>query len=123
MSERRSDFRLPPEPEAVDLDQALARVGGDRELYYELLDMLVEDAPGEIGEMREAIGRGNAEEVERTAHSLKGAAANLGAGPLRDVALWLETLGRDGRLATAEAAVAELESELKRLHRFTETLE
>ena len=109
--------------QVVDLEQAMGRVGGDRDFYQELLGMLLEDASGQIGDMREAIGRGDAKRVEQTAHSLKGAAANLEAGPLRDVAWWLETLGREERLASAEGALAELETELERLHRFVEALE
>jgi HPt (histidine-containing phosphotransfer) domain-containing protein len=121
--QRLADLAGDSKSEVVDLGRALARVGGDRELYYELLDMLFEDAAGRIGDMREAIDRGDAKRVEQTAHSLKGAAANLEAGPLRDVALWLETLGRENRLMSAECALAELEVELERLHRFVETLE
>jgi len=84
--------------------------------------MLFEDAPGQVADMREAINGGDAKRVEQTAHSLKGAAANLEAGPLRDVALWLETLGRDERLNSAQGVLAELEAELERLHRFVEAL-
>jgi HPt (histidine-containing phosphotransfer) domain-containing protein len=123
MRRRPSDLGGEPTSGAVDLDRALARVGGDRELYFELLDMLFGDAAGQIGELREAIGGGDAKRMEQTAHSLKGAAANLEAGPLRDMALWLETLGREERLASAEGALSELEAELERLHRFVEALE
>lgn len=123
MRQGPSDLLTESKFEAVDLDRALARVGGDREVYHELLGMLFEDAAGQIGDMREAIDRGDARRVEQTAHSLRGAAASLEAGPLRDTALWLETLGREDRLANAEGMLAELEVELERLHRFAETLE
>lgn len=107
----------------MNLDQALVRLGGDWELYRELLDMLLEDAPEQVREMREAIGRGDAKRLELAAHSLKGAAANLEAGPLRDTALWLETLARDGNLRGTVGAVAELEAELERLRGFAEALD
>jgi HPt (histidine-containing phosphotransfer) domain-containing protein len=110
------------ESHVVDLDQALDRVGGDRELYRELLDMLFEDASEQVRDMREAIGRGDAQRVERVAHSLKGAAASLEAGPVRDAALWLEMLGREVTLAGAAEALAELEAELERLRHFAEAL-
>ncbi len=123
MRQRPQNLLRDPEFEAVDLDRALARVGGDRELYHELLGMLFEDAAEQIGDMREAIDRGDAKRVERTAHNLKGAAAILEAGPLRDTALWLETLGKEEHLVSAEGALAELEAELERLHRLVEALE
>lgn len=107
----------------VDLDQALDRVGGDRELYRELLDMLFQDVPEQVGKMREAIASEDAKRVEQVAHSLKGAAANLGAGPVRDRALRLEMLGREANLAGAAGVLADLEAELERLRHFAETLE
>lgn len=108
--------------EAVDLEQALGRVGGDQEFYQELLGMLLEDAPDQVREMQAAIEGGDAEQLMQTAHRLKGAAANLAAGPVRDVALCLETMARQGRLAGAGTQLARLESELSRLRRFAQTL-
>jgi HPt (histidine-containing phosphotransfer) domain-containing protein len=108
--------------QVVDLEQAMGRVGGDRDFYQELLGMLLEDAPEQVREMRGAIDGGDAEQLMQTAHRLKGAAANLAAGPVRDVALCLENMGRQGCLAGAETELARLEAELSRLHRFAETL-
>ena len=108
--------------EVVDLEQALGRVGGDRGFYQELLGMLLEDAPEQVREMHAAIDGGNAEQLMQTAHRLKGAAANLAAGPVQDVALCLETMGRQGCLADAGTQLARLEAELSRLRRFAGTL-
>lgn len=109
--------------QAVHLHQALDRAGGDREFYRELLDMLLEDASEQVSEMKEGIEAGDAERVERVAHSLKGAAANLEAGPVRDAALCLEMLGREANLADAAGALVELEAELERLRHFAQELE
>ena len=84
--------------------------------------MLLEDAPGHVGEIRSAIERGDAKQVEEAAHCLKGAAANLEAGPLRDAAQSLEVLGRERRLERAAPALAQLETELDRVSRFVVAL-
>ena len=109
--------------EVLDLDRGLARVSGDRELYFELLDMLLEDADRQVREIGEAIEAGDAKRIEYVAHSLKGAAASLEAGRVRDVALRLEEMGRGGSPAGAAGVLAELEAESKRLRRFAESLE
>ena len=123
MERMRSEFGADPTSEVVDLDRALARVGGDRGLYRELLGMLFEDAPEQMRDIGEAIMGGNAKRVEQVAHSLKGAAASLEAGPLRDVALSLEVLGREANLSGAVGMLAELEAEMERLRGFAEELE
>jgi len=110
-------------PQVVDLDRALVRVGGDKEFYRELLGILLEGTPEQVQEMREAIETGAAERLERVAHSLKGAAASLEAGPVRDAALRLEMLGREADLAAAPQVLAELEAELGRLRQFAEEVE
>ena len=111
------------ESQVVDLEKALDRLGGDKPLYRELLGMLFEVAPGQVQEMIEAVEKGDAVSVEQVAHSLKGAAASLEAGPVRDLAARLEILGRETRLADAAMLLAHLETELERLRRFTEEME
>ncbi len=49
--------------------------------------------------------------VERIAHTIKGAAANVGAGRLNDRAADLEEAGRAQRIAAAQDTLAELERE------------
>ncbi len=99
----------------LDLDDGLARAGGELEFYRELLDLLLEDVPPRISELRGAIAAGDAGRVARTAHAIKGAAANLSAHPLREAAYQLEMKGREGRAAGLEPLVAELETEFVRL--------
>ena len=53
--------------------------------------------------------------MQRAAHGLKGAAGYVGAGPTADAAHRLERLGAAGDLATAGAALTDLEGELFRL--------
>ena len=107
----------------VDLNEALARLGGDRKFYRELLDMLLQDAPQQLRDMSEALERADAKRIEQVAHSLKGAAASLEAGPVRDTAQRLETLGREANLSGTIEALHELQGQLERLRQFVQTLE
>jgi len=60
------------------------------------------------------VALGHADQVERLAHSLKGAAANLSAEALRAAAARLEVMGRAGDLTTAPLCLAELQHESRR---------
>ncbi len=108
--------------ENLDREVALARVGGDAELLREIAMLFVEDYPKVLDELRDAIARGDAERVERTAHGLKGSVSTFGARPAMEAARTLEALGRARQfeeirqvLTTLELALAALRPELESL--------
>jgi len=109
-------------PILFDRTLALSRVGGDVELLKEIATIFLEDYPRSLTELHEAIERGDAKALERSAHGLKGSVANFGARAAVDAALELEQLGRDRKLAevthvlnTLELALAALRPELESL--------
>ncbi len=102
---------------ALDLELALTRVGGDRELLQELISLFLEESPKMLSELQEATAAGDAEMVENTAHGLKGSAANFAAGPTVDAAYRLELLGREKKNAEFSGALLALEENLLRLSR------
>ena len=75
----------------VDLDGALTRVLGDRELYLECIqDFLQENS---YNRLKECMAVGDYEEAIAPAHTLKGVTANLGITPLNEkIVVVLETL-------------------------------
>lgn len=103
----------------VDLTEGLARAGDDREFFKELLEMFLEDAASKLEEIRKSVASGDAQTLASAAHSVKGAAANLAAHPVREVALRLETAGREGRANGLEGDVEALEERLRALETFT----
>lgn len=89
----------------------------DRELEQELCGMFLVTADRYLGDMRRAIGCTETWAAE--AHRLKGAAANIGADALAELALAAEHDEPDpGRLAQLQGALAEtrelLEKHLQR---------
>jgi CheY-like chemotaxis protein len=100
---------------AFDEAEALARTGGSREGLRELAIILAEHAPKLLDDARRALAAGDAAEVRRAAHTLKGSAALFGAKPTVDAALALETMGREGKLEGAEEGIKRLDAELQRL--------
>ncbi len=98
-----------------DLNAALSYVGGDQELLDELLGIFAQDAPLQLDKIRAAIAAGDAAELMREAHTLKGPLKVLGAAPAAQLALDLEMLGREGRVDGAKEMGAALEGEVERI--------
>jgi PAS domain S-box-containing protein len=117
----RSEFRAPSSDEVFDRVAALARVGEDAKLLNSLAGIFRKDLPGWVRDLRTGLERGDANQLRRTAHTLKGAALTLAAKESAAAALRLETLGRAGDLTSASAqqaaadALAQLEQALDRL--------
>lgn len=105
-------------PCPVDLADALARAGDDRDFYHELLQMFMDDAPARLEELERAIGQRDHATITAVAHSLKGAAANLSATGVREAAYSLETKGRAGETEGYDDPFRSLREELARLGEF-----
>ena len=99
----------------LDRAAALERLGGDTALLVEMVSLFQQDAPRLLADMHAALGQQNAEALRRAAHSLKGAAAYIGATATSDLAYRLEQLAADGQLAEASQTLVELEQALSTL--------
>jgi CheY-like chemotaxis protein len=103
--------------ELFDRSMLLERVEGDHELLNELIQLYFEDAPGLLAAMRGALERGNMPDLERSAHSMKGAAGNLCAQSTSAAAAQLEHNAKAGDLAGAKESLESLEIIAERLAR------
>ena len=104
------------DPESLhDRTASLRRLGGDEQLYRDMVGYYFEDYPTLVNQLRSGLISEDSRAVERAAHSLKGLAANCGAGPAVQAAARVEEIGRNQRLAEAPEAVERLVIELHRL--------
>jgi PAS domain S-box-containing protein len=78
---------------------------GDGELISMLVGEYLNDGIQLLATLREALAEGDPQIVERTAHTLKGSSANLGAVRVAEICGRLEALGRAGALGTAPRLV------------------
>jgi HPt (histidine-containing phosphotransfer) domain-containing protein len=92
---------LAAEPVTLDRKALLSRSAGDEELMLEVAAAFLEDCPGMLAQVQGAADRRDAEALRAAAHMLKGAAANLGADALAEIAAVLERLGAESRLDAA----------------------
>jgi HPt (histidine-containing phosphotransfer) domain-containing protein len=65
-------------------------------LVLEMIAIFREDTPRRIQDILTAAAEGDAEELSRAGHALKGGAGALGAEAMRNIAADLEALGRGG---------------------------
>jgi len=82
MAQKPPADSAPPEIPGIDTQSALRRTGGNRQRYESLLRRFADSQVGAVGEIRAALEAQDPATAQRTAHSLKGAAANLGASAL-----------------------------------------
>ena len=82
---------------AFNLDETLERVDGDLDLLAEIAGLFLADAPAMLADIIAAVAAGDAQEVSRSAHRLKGSILTFGAPTAAAVALRLEENGRARR--------------------------
>jgi hypothetical protein len=66
-------------PQLLDRAEAMARLGQDEELLREIWQAFLDDAPAKARTLANALELGNRQQAMHAAHTLKGAAANVGA--------------------------------------------
>jgi CheY-like chemotaxis protein len=80
----------------IDVAAGLRRTGGNRKRYETLLRKFAEQQASTVDAIEAALASGDAGTAERAAHSLKGAAATLGAMSLSEAAARAETAIKTG---------------------------
>jgi HPt (histidine-containing phosphotransfer) domain-containing protein len=80
----------------IDVDAALARLGGNVERYQRLLAQFCTQYQDMASRLHQLFEEGNINEMVRLAHAVKGSAGNLGITKVYEAAMRLETLAKQG---------------------------
>jgi CheY-like chemotaxis protein/HPt (histidine-containing phosphotransfer) domain-containing protein len=91
------------------------RLMHDEELALTVAAGFLEDIPQQIATLKGCLETGDAPGAERQAHSIKGAAANVGGERLREVALEMEKAGKAGEMDEVQAHMADLAMQFDQL--------
>ena len=102
----------------INLKKAIERAMGDKDFLKEMLELFTISMPVQLRALKAAIEEGNAETLQREAHTLKGSAANLSADSIVAAALRLEQMGREKDLTAGEQTLGELQAELASLEAY-----
>jgi HPt (histidine-containing phosphotransfer) domain-containing protein len=93
----------------------LARVGADRSVLKEIIDLFLEECPRLLDDLRRSVRTGSAKDLAFAAHTLKGALSAVSADRAAAAARSLELIGQGGDLSSVEPAWDRLEAELEAL--------
>jgi CheY-like chemotaxis protein len=75
----------------------------------QIVALFLEKTPPILAELRDAVTRGDLDAVRRSAHTIKGTSATLGARALSEKCKRLEEQARTGEVADAAASLREIE--------------
>jgi len=96
-------------PVVFDRQTLLDRLLGDRELVKEICAGYLEEMPEQLQRLRQAVDRNDGDLVGKMSHTMKGAAANVGAMALSAAALKMEKTARGGRPEQMALLLPEME--------------
>lgn len=88
----------------------MERLDGDEEIAREVAEAFVESTREILELLESAVAADDVEKVTLHAHSIKGAAANIGANALAESAGTAENAGRDGDLEIVRQALPTIRS-------------
>jgi len=101
----------------LDVDGTLARFGGDRRLFRDIIGFFLEDAPPLMEELREAAQQTDSVRIRSAAHALKGLCAGCGGARAAHAAQRVEHAGAAGDLEDIDAMMKALAREFDALLR------
>lgn len=100
---------------ALDVEEFMNRVQDDKDLFFELLDIFVEDFYAKRRELKEAVEKEDSQTVEHVAHFLKGSCGNISAKSLRAIFSKLEEKGARGILEGLEKDLEDIDRNFEEL--------
>jgi signal transduction histidine kinase/CheY-like chemotaxis protein/PAS domain-containing protein len=112
-----SDSRLQLDLE-VDWEQLHQISDGNPEFELELLHLFVKDSANHLGTLEQAIANKDFYQLERAAHHLKGASANVGIRTLQAIASQLEDQARQQQLDNPIHLLTGLKDALDKISRY-----
>ena len=109
-----------PGSPAVDLSVLESRRGpqeeGQPDKLARIVTLFIDDVPPRLESLRRAVERKDAQEIEETAHLLKGGSGYMGAVQMVEICTRLQELAISGDLSRAPDLLDALEKEFTRVH-------
>lgn len=89
----------------VNQEELLDRIGHDKELLEEVLELFYSEYPSHIEKIRSAQQAQDADALAKAAHTLKGSISNFACPAAFDAARELELTGKNNNLDQTESAI------------------
>jgi len=98
-----------------DKTSLISRMLGDEELAREIISVFLNDVPNKIATLKQALENRETSHVMDNAHAIKGAAMNVSALALIDVAYLMEEAGETADIDKAISLMPEIEKQFELL--------
>ncbi len=93
----------------MNFEDLASRLGIDKEDFIELVELFITTTRSDMDKISRAMDEKNPTDAAAAAHSIKGAAANLGYEGMAEITKTMEALGKDGSLEGFEGYMSELD--------------
>jgi HPt (histidine-containing phosphotransfer) domain-containing protein len=98
-----------------DMGELLDLVADDRGLAEKILDCFQQEMPQQIQRLKTAVEAGQTNEVAESAHSIRGASANVGGKALQSLSLEIEQAARAEDMAAVRVQANQIDEQFLRL--------
>ncbi len=116
------ELKAENQPMVFDKDALMDRLAGDTELLEMIIVAFLDDIPKQMVALKNHIAQKNTEDAGKQGHQIKGAAANVGADVLREIASEIEIAGKAGNLDELISLVPPLEQAFDQLKKIMEEM-
>ena len=106
--------QAPAGEDVLDRDDLIRRLGGDEEMAQGILETFMRDAPNQLNALKQALEANDFVLAERQAHTIKGAADNIGAKALQNAGMKAQGAVKAGQPEEISRSVQAIESALTR---------
>ncbi len=116
-----AQVKIPSDLEdVIDEAEMMDMIGDDPELKVELFRSYAEEAPGMLSDIEAALTAEDGEALRQAAHKIKGTLIYIAAKRAADLALQMETLGREGNVAAARPIFDDFRAECARVDAYVD---
>jgi HPt (histidine-containing phosphotransfer) domain-containing protein len=102
----------------MNFQELAENLGLEVDEYRELIELFIDTGSADFMKIQEALAGGNADQIMRSAHTIKGAAGNLGLMDVSATAKTIEDNASDNRLDDLGQTVQILKSQIKAIEAF-----
>jgi HPt (histidine-containing phosphotransfer) domain-containing protein len=118
MRSREMSENSPSQNPPIDVPSLFDRCMNDSAFVKEILDLFREQAVANLSALAQALEAGDAEQVWKLAHTLKGSAANVSADHLSETFAEIEQVAHKEAFDRAKAMLVEVRNEFDRVVAF-----
>ncbi len=102
----------------MNFKELAENLGLEEDEYKELIELFIDTGTADFQTIQSAMGAKDAEQVKRSAHTIKGAAGNLGLLEVSETAKIIEEKAHNNQLEQVEQAVQTLKTQFDAIEAF-----